>query len=149
MIGGWGHELTTQRSCLFPGVSVPWLLNFASRTTIRAILSYTRNIYTYINKILNHKKPAAIQNSINKPPTRNLNQSTQSDFLLTSCNHCISQRLCSLIELNLKGNISKLTSYQEPWSVTGKIPTSYFLTCENLSRRKNVAQPSTAFGFPL
>lgn len=37
--------LTTQRSCRFPWVSAPWLLNFASKTTINATLSYTQRNY--------------------------------------------------------------------------------------------------------
>jgi hypothetical protein len=30
---------TTQRSCLLPGFSAPWLPNFASKTAINAMLS--------------------------------------------------------------------------------------------------------------
>jgi hypothetical protein len=33
------EALTTQRSCLLLGFSVPWLLNLASKTAISAILS--------------------------------------------------------------------------------------------------------------
>lgn len=34
--------LTTQTSWRFPGLSTPWLLNLASRTTISATLSYKK-----------------------------------------------------------------------------------------------------------
>lgn len=36
--------ITTQTSWRFPGLSTPWLLNFASRTTISATLSYKTHL---------------------------------------------------------------------------------------------------------
>jgi hypothetical protein len=83
------EALTTQRSCLLLGFSVPWLPNLASKTAINAILSLTKrvraNFFWAAGIIASVKDCAALLNS-----------------------------------------------------------TSYFLTCENLSLRKKVAQPSIA-----
>lgn len=76
-------------------------------------------------------------------------------------NHSISQRLCSFIKLNLQKKheviICNDTSatflvcyYKKVKTFLNTILcTSYFLTCENLSRRKNVAQPSILLILPL